>query len=248
MKIIISPARTMQIDPDSLPVQTMPCFLKQTKVILEWLRQQSYEDLCKLWGNCSPKLARANYQWLQAMDLQQDLTPALLAFTGLQYKYMAPAVFSDQEFAYVGTHLRILSGFYGLLRPFDGIVPYRLGLGDRAQIAGTRNLYDFWGNRLYSALYQDDDLVLNLASKEYSRAIESYLKPGERLVTCIFGELTTDGRVKQKATLAKMARGNMVRYLAANDIRTLAGVTAFKIGYHFDPLRSSADRLVFIKD
>ncbi len=71
-----------------------------------------------------------NYQWLQQMDLQRNLTPAIIAFTGLQYQYMAPSVFSDDGLKYVQDNLRILSGFYGILRPFDGIIPYRLGMGD----------------------------------------------------------------------------------------------------------------------
>ena len=73
-----------------------------------------------------------NYQWLQQMDLQRKLTPAIIAFTGLQYQYMAPSVFSDDGLKYVQDNLRILSGFYGILRPFDGIIPYRLGMGDMA--------------------------------------------------------------------------------------------------------------------
>lgn len=247
MKIIISPARTMQVDTDSLPYQDLPQFLPQTREILQWLREQDYAELHRLWWNCSVKLANLNYRRIQTMELTKHLTPAIIAFRGLQYQYMAPDVFSDQGLDYVNRCLRILSGFYGLLRPFDGIVPYRLGMGDRAHINGYRNLYDFWGDRLARELYRDDQLVLNLASKEYERAISPYLSDGRRLVTCVFGELI-DGRVKQKATLAKMARGNMVRYLAENGIADLAGVKDFNIaGYRYYPQYSSTDRIVFIK-
>ncbi len=247
MKIIIAPARTMQVDTDSLPYQDLPQFLPQTREILAWMRSQSYDQLHRLWWNCSTRLAQLNYRRITEMDLTHRLTPAILAFTGLQYQYMAPDVFTDQGLAYIEAHLRILSGFYGLLRPFDGIVPYRLGMGDRAQVAGSKNLYDFWGSRLADELYRDDSLVLNLASKEYERAVTPYLTGDRRLVTCVFGELS-DGRVKQKATLAKMARGEMVRYLAENDIHDLAGVKAFTVtNYHFRPAYSTADRLVFTK-
>lgn len=247
MKIIVSPARTMQVDTDSLPYQHLPQFLPQTQEILNWMRGLTYDELHQLWWNCSTKIATLNYRRVQEMDLTRQLTPAILAFKGLQYQYMAPDVFTDQGLEYIERHLRILSGFYGLLRPFDGIVPYRLGMGDRAQVAGSSNLYHFWGNQLAAELYRDDQLVLNLASQEYARAVTPYLTSERRLVTCIFGEVI-NGKVKQKATLAKMARGNMVRYLAENDITNLAGVRAFSVAnYHYCPEYSTPDRLTFIK-
>ncbi|MDD6431948.1 MAG: peroxide stress protein YaaA [Lactobacillaceae bacterium] len=247
MKIIISPARTMQVDTDSLPYQNLPQFLPQTRTILHWMRGLTYDELHRLWWNCSTKIAELNYRRIQEMDLTQRLTPAILAFRGLQYQYMAPDVFTDQGLEYIEHHLRILSGFYGLLRPFDGIVPYRLGMGDRAQVAGSSDLYHFWGDRLAEELYRDNSLVLNLASQEYARAVTPYLTGARHFVTCVFGEVI-DGRVKQKATLAKMARGNMVRYLAENNITDLAGVRAFNVAnYHYHREYSTSDRLTFIK-
>lgn len=245
MKIIIAPARTMKIDEDSFPYHDLPEFLPATKQILTWMRSLSYEELHQLWWNCSTRLAEKNYRWLQEMDLERGLTPAIIAFTGLQYQHMAPDVFSEQGLRYVEDHLRILSGFYGLLRPFDGIVPYRLGMGDRARVAGTANLYQFWGRRLADSLYQDDQLVLDLASVEYERAVRPYLTGRQRLVKCVFGEEVA-GRVKQTATRAKMARGTMVRYLAENNITDLAGVKEFAVdGYRFRPELSTADCLAF---
>lgn len=245
MKIIIAPARTMKIDEDSFHYHDLPEFLPATKQILAWMRSLSYEELHRLWWNCSTRLAEKNYRWLQKMDLERGLTPAIIAFTGLQYQHMAPDVFSDQGLQYVQRHLRILSGFYGLLRPFDGIVPYRLGMGDRAHVAGTASLYQFWGRRLADSLYHDDQLVLDLASAEYEKAIRPYLTGDRQLVKCIFGE-EVDGKVKQRATLAKMARGTMVRYLAENNIADLAGVKKFAVGgYRFRPELSTAASLTF---
>lgn len=83
----------MQVDTDSLLYKDLPEFLQQTKDILGWMRSLSYDELHKVWGNCSSRLAMKNYQWLQQMDLQRKLTPAIIAFTGLQYQYMAPSVF-----------------------------------------------------------------------------------------------------------------------------------------------------------
>ncbi len=237
----------MQTDTDSFPTTQLPQFLDQTRQILQYLRGLTYPEIHQLWWNCSDKIARPNYAWVHQMDLQRDLTPALIAFTGLQYQYMAPDVFSDQELVYVKEHLRILSGFYGLLRPFDGIVQYRLGMGDRARVAGTKNLYQFWGQRLADQLYQENDLVLNLASQEYSKAIQPYVADERRFVTCRFVEAVA-GKYKQKATLAKMARGNMVRYLASREATTLATVQEFNIGYHFVAELSTPTELTFVRD
>lgn len=245
MKIIIAPARTMQVDTDSLPYKDLPQFIHKTEVILAWMRGLSYDELHKVWGNCSARLAKKNYQWLQQMDLQYNLTPAILAFTGLQYQHMAPGVFSDTGLNYIQANLRILSGFYGLLRPFDGIVSYRLGMGDRIRVDGTKSLYQFWGDSLYHELYNDNDLVIDLASVEYEKAVTPYLKPQDKFIKCIFGELV-DGQIKQKATLAKMARGNMVRYLAENQIQSIEGVKQFNIGgYHFRADLSTDTKLFF---
>lgn len=245
MKIIIAPARTMTVDTDSLPYQDLPQFLPQTRQVLSWMRTQNYEQLHRLWWNCSTRLADKNYHWLQKMNLTANLTPAIIAFTGLQYQYMAPDVLTDNGLAYIQKNLRILSGFYGLLRPFDGIVPYRLGMGDRATVAGTKNLYQFWGSQLADELYHDDEVVLDLASAEYEKAIRPYLNHQRRLVKCAFGEVV-NGRIRQKATQAKMARGTMVRYLAENQVDDLAGVKGFSVsGYRFRPDLSQADYLAF---
>lgn len=246
MKIIISPARRMRIDTDSFPFYELPEYLNQTQQILKYLRSLSYEQIHQLWWNCSEKIARPNYEWVQKMNLEENLTPAIIAFTGLQYQYMGPDVFTDHELDYVQKNLRILSGFYGILRPFDGIVKYRLGMGDRATVNGYKNLYEFWGRRLADNLYHNNNIVVNLASQEYSKAITPYVTGHRQIVTCKFGEVI-DGKVKQKATLAKMARGNMVRYLASQRATSVNQIKQFSIGgYQFREDLSSKDELVFI--
>lgn len=125
MRIIISPAKKMQVDLESGCSCTPPSFLKETRKLLTWLRGLSFEALQKLWA-CSPALAEENYARLRQMDLDREVTPAILAYEGIQYQYMAPAVFEDGQMDWVGERVRILSGFYGVLRPFDGVVPYRL--------------------------------------------------------------------------------------------------------------------------
>ena len=247
MQIIISPARRMKTDTDSLPASQLPMYLDKTQQILDYLRSLSYSEIHQLWWNCSEKIARPNYEWVHQMQLKQNLTRAIIVFTGLQYQYMAPDVFTDDELAYVQDHLKIMSGFYGMLRPFDGIVQYRLGMGDRAKVAGTKNLYQFWGSQLADDLYHNNDIVLNLASQEYSKAIQPYVNGQRQFITCRFVEMI-DGKPKQKATLAKMARGNMVRYLAAQQAATLDQVKQFAIGYHYVADLSTPTLFTFLKD
>lgn len=246
MKIIISPAKKMQVDTDSFIPLSQPLFLEQTQQLLEYLRSLSFEELKDLW-KCSDKLATENYQNLWEMNLDGNLTPALLAYVGIQYQTMAPEVFSQVQFDYVQKYLRILSGFYGVLAPFDGVVPYRLEMQAKVKLNDSKDLYALWADRLYQVLYEDDDCVLNLASKEYSKAIERYVKPDQKFVTCVFGELK-DGKVKQKATAAKMARGQMVQFLARKQIQDLAQAKEFnELGYRFLPEKSSQTEYVFVK-
>ncbi len=245
MKIIIAPAKKMVVAPDDFPYTALPQYLAQTEQLLATLRQLSYPAAKALW-HCSDKLAQPNYDWLQKLDLHAHLTPAILSYRGLQYQYMAPDIFTEPALAYIQANLRILSGFYGILRPFDGIVPYRLEMQAKLAVADHSNLYDFWASRLYDALATPDEPIINLASQEYAKAITPYLAPTQPFVTIVFGSLVA-GRLKVKATLAKMARGAMVRYLAENQVSELDQIKTFDHpDYQFDSERSTATELVFI--
>ena len=245
MKIIISPAKKMNMDTDTLAPESLPVFLEKTEELLAWMRQLSRQEAKELW-RCNDRIADQNYQRFQEMNLRKNLTPAVISYEGIQYQYMAPAVFEESQMEYIRDHLKILSGFYGVLRPFDGVVPYRLEMQAKASEAG--DLYRFWGDKLYRELKKDEEtFILNLASKEYSRCIEKYLQPGDVFLTCVFGELE-DGKVKQKGTYAKMARGEMVRYLAENQVEDMEEIKNFdRLGYRFDEGLSSDREYIFLK-
>lgn len=246
MKMIISPAKKMQEDTDSLPWHDLPCFLSSTRRILASLSSMDYSALKKLWG-CNDSIAEENGQRLEHMQLETGLTPALLAYQGIQYQYMAPNVFTREELEYVQEHLFILSGFYGVLRPFDGIRAYRLEMGAKLSIDGHKDLYSFWGDMLSAKVFSEDDIVLDLASKEYSQCISRYVPAGKKLVSCSFAQLV-NGKAVEKATLCKMARGEMVRYLAQERIDCLEGVMAFdRLGHSFSRELSDENKLVFLK-
>ena len=247
MNILISPANNMQVDTESLDCRGMPVFLSRAQRLLAALRALSPDERRTLW-KCSLPLARQNDRFLQQADLCQNLTPALLAYDGIQYQYMAPGVFTYEEFDYVQAHLRILSGFYGLLRPFDGVVPYRLEMQAKLLVDGAADLYAFWGDCLAHSLAAETDVIVNLASREYSRSVLPHLPSGVRVVSCIFGE-ETDGRIVEKATLCKMARGEMVRYMAQHRCQTPEEIQRFdRLGFCFAPEYSDEKIYVFRKE
>lgn len=247
MKLIISPAKKMKVDTESFPYRDLPMFLPNTEEICRRLQGMSYDELKTLW-RCNDQIAQLNVRRLQEMDLHRRLTPAVLAYEGVQYQYMAPGVFTDQEYAYIQEHLRILSGFYGILRPFDGVTPYRLEMQAKLKIGEYGNLYDYWGDRLAKALCEETDCILNLASKEYSICVSEYLSNSVRFVTCVFAEEKC-GKPIEKGTMCKMARGEMVRYLAERQITNPEQVKSFKrLNYRFNEFRSDENTYMFIRD
>ena len=245
MRIIISPAKKMRIDTDSLPIQGLPRFLPKTEQLVRILQAMSDTELKKLW-KCNDQIAALNIQRLQNMDLHKRLTPAVLAYDGIQYQHMAPGVFTDQAFDYVQEHLRILSGFYGILKPFDGVTPYRLEMQAKLRGGEAKDLYAYWGDSLANALFAETDCIVNLASKEYSVCISKYLPENVRFITCVFGE-EKDGKVIEKGTMCKMARGEMVRYMAENQIEDPEQIKSFdRLNYRYDASRSDDNLFVFI--
>lgn len=244
MRIILSPAKKMNVDTDTLEYKGLPIFLDETQKILDWLRKQSGNDLQKLWG-CNDKIAQQNIKRIKEMDLRKRLTPAILSYEGIAYQYMAPAVFEDSCFDYVQEHLRILSGFYGVLRPMDGVTPYRLEMQAKAAISGCRDLYELWGSKLYNEVKDDSKVIINLASKEYSKCIEKYLSSDDCYITVTFGEMV-NGKLVTKGTYAKMARGEMVRYMAENKITDPKEIRKFdRLGYIYREDLSDDTEIVF---
>ena len=248
MKLLISPAKKMREDGDFLAPRQAPALLERAAVLAEWLRGLDYTALKKLLA-CNDSIAELNFRRFQEMDLRRPGTPALLSYDGIQYQYMAPHLFTRPQFEYAETHLRILSGFYGMLRPFDGVTPYRLEMQARLSVNGCPDLYAFWGDRLARALAGEAGLVVDLASQEYSRAVLPHLPPSVEVLTCTFGELRKDGRVVEKGTLCKMARGQMVRWMAERGVRRSEELKDFQdLGYRYDAAHSGHDHYVFLKE
>ena len=246
MRIIISPAKKMNVDTDSFPCQGLPEFLPRAEELCGLLQRKTGEELKKLW-KCNDQILALNQQRLRSMDLRRGLTPAILAYEGIQYRYMAPGVFTEQALAYVQEHLRILSGFYGVLRPFDGVTPYRLEMQAKLRVGACRDLYEYWGDSIAAEIFGQTDCVIDLASKEYSVCVSRFLPEGARFVSCVFGE-EQNGKIVEKGTLCKMARGEMVRWMAEHQITEPGELRGFdRLDYRFHPERSEEDRLVFVR-
>ncbi len=231
---------------DAMEPRDEPVFVRHAQQLVDYLKDLPYQDLKKLLA-CNDKLARLNYDRYQTMDLHSDTNPALVSYEGIQYQYMAPRVFTDEYFDYTQQHLRILSGLYGILRPFDGIVPYRLEMQARLQTDFCSSLYDFWGDSLYQELAQDSSVILNLASEEYSRAVKKHLRPEVQLITCRFCE-DVEGRLVEKGVYVKMARGEMVRFMAERAVVSPEQVKEFTgMGYNFRPDLSDGTHYTFVR-
>lgn len=247
MKIIISPAKKMKVNTDTLEVRALPVYLHEAEYLRQYLSELSYEELKSLW-KCNDQIAQINYERVQTMNLRMQLTPALLSYEGIQYQYMAPAVLEDGQWEYVQEHVCILSGFYGVVHPLDGVTPYRLEMQTKVNLPNVKNLYEYWGEKIYREVSADTEVIVNLASKEYSKCVEKYLTSEVRYITCVFGEYKGD-KVIEKGTYAKMARGEMVRFLAERKAERPEEMKSFcRLGYRYSEKESTKDRYVFLKE
>ena len=255
MKLIISPAKKMNEEEDLLEVRGLPVFADRTQILLDYMRGLDRSQAKALW-KCNDAIAELNYRGIQNMDLRSRLSPAVLSYEGIQYQYMAPKIMGSGELDYIDSCLRVLSGFYGILRPFDGVRPYRLEMqaGIRLENGGKTfgSLYAFWGDSLYRELTAEDRVIVNLASKEYSRAVEPFLASDVRFVNVIFGSLERgrngEERIKVKATEAKMARGEMVRFLARAGAEEPEAMKGFgELGFAYSEVHSGEDKYVFLR-
>jgi|TARA_B110000046_G_scaffold70071_1_gene78061 cytoplasmic iron level regulating protein YaaA (DUF328/UPF0246 family) len=252
MKIIISPAKSLDFESSAkTSVYTQPSFLKESSLLNEKLKVLSKKKLSDLM-KISPALADLNYDrnqnWHQPFSLKNS-KQAIYAFTGEVFRGIDIASLAEEKIPLLQDRLRILSGLYGLLKPLDLIQPYRLEMGTRINIGKADNLYKFWDSNLADALnneMKDSDLLINLASSEYFKAVpKKVLKTP--MITPVFKELK-NGDYKIVMTYAKKARGLMVRYIIENDVNTLEELKGFHTeGYAFTESLSTETELVFTR-
>lgn len=256
MLMIISPAKGMVRQEAEPAAKASPRFLREAHELACALRSLGPEGARVVW-RCSERLAATCWEQLRTLpeDMLAPLTslsPAVTSYVGIQYQHLSTQVMDGRELGWLDHHLRIVSGMYGLLGPFDGICPHRLEMQARLAVAGSRDLYGFWGSRIADALAADpsSDVVVNLASQEYARAVLSRLaQDGPRQLTCsFFVARGQDGRLVQQATEAKAARGTFVRWAAERKIEDVEELRDFdERGYLLDEALSDDRTLAFVR-
>lgn len=254
MKLVISPAKSLDFE-TKLPTQniTQPYFLKQAKVINEELKKLSPKDLADLMS-ISEKLADLNWQRNQERNfktkqISDHARQAVYAFNGDVYTGLDAYSIPEEKMEVLNDKVRILSGLYGILKPFDIIEPYRLEMGKKLQVGSNENLYQIWKPMIASYLNKElkkNDVLVNLASTEYFSAVDTQLLKAT-VITPEFKDYKND-QLKIISFFAKKARGLMARYIIDHDINTVDGLKNFNSeGYVFDEKLSTQNKLIFTR-
>lgn len=252
MLIILSPAKRLDFtEADPSVHATKRRFLEDTASLATTARRQTKADLRRLMG-ISDDLATLNAARFKAFDAEStDGVQAAFAFAGDVYEGLQARALDEKGLDFAQSHLRILSGFYGLLRPLDRIQPYRLEMGTRLKTRRGANLYDFWGDRISKQLNADaeghpDPTLVNLASQEYFGAVDAKALKLP-IVTPQFRE-EKNGESRIVSFFAKKARGAMARFAIDERVERVSDLKAFdRDGYAFDKASSTDNEWIFIR-
>ena len=255
MLLVISPAKTLDYEtPPTTKKSTQPALLSRSAELVADARKLSPGQLGKLMG-ISEKLADLNHRrfmnWGEPFNLD-NAKQSVLAFKGDVYTGLDAQSMSAADLAYAQKHLRILSGLYGLLRPLDLMQAYRLEMGLKFANSGGKNLYEFWGADITDGLNAQlkslkSDVVVNLASNEYFRAVQARGLNAE-IITPVFKDLK-NGKYRVISFFAKKARGLMTRFVIDQRLEDVTGLKKFRgDGYRYNKAESSAREWVFTRD
>jgi cytoplasmic iron level regulating protein YaaA (DUF328/UPF0246 family) len=254
MLAVISPAKKMSAPvPNPKFVSTSCDFLQDSENLSDTLRKLSPSDVSKLM-DISANLGELNFGRFQTWTskiTKENGSQAIFAFQGDVYQGIDIESLTDAEVHFAQAHLRILSGLYGVLRPLDLLLPYRLEMGTKLQTERGKNLYEFWGDKITENLYQTlenqkDKVLINLASEEYFKSVNQK-KLNSEIITPIFKDFK-DGTYKMISFYAKKARGMMVRYILEHKIQNpdeLKGFTS--AGYAYNAAMSTPQMPVFLR-
>ncbi len=254
MIIILSPAKNMDIE-TPLPIlgNSKPLFPTEASTLIAELSQLPVNKL-KTVLEVSDKLAQLNYTRFQSWcspHTTDNSRPAIFTFKGDAYIGLDAFSLTETDLAYAQNHLRVLSGLYGVLRPLDLMQPYRLEMGGKFIPKKSNNMYGFWRDKItrhldYVLVSSNDNLLINLASNEYSSAID-FKKLTATIITPQFLD-EKNGKYKIISSFAKKARGMMTRWLITNRINSAEHLKDFaEAGYSYCPDRSTENQPVFIR-
>ncbi len=251
MKIVISPAKKLELK-KSVPQlsYTKPLFLDEAEKVVEVMREKTPAEI-KQMMKLSDNLANLN--WARYHAWQKEITdearPAIFTFNGNVYNSLDIYNLPNEKLPLANETIRILSGIYGVLRPFDMIYAYRMEMGTKLSFDEYKNLYEFWRSKISKALNDEmyeGELLVNLASQEYFKAIDTKSIKNE-IVHIDFKEFKDD-TYKTIGIYAKKARGLMTRFIIQNNIETKEELMLFNDDdYAFDANLSTGNRLVFTR-
>lgn len=253
MITVISSTKSLDMQREYLAKQgTEPAFLKEATELVEILKAYDEKDLMQLM-KISDKLAEVNYNRYVNFQKEDVITKeALFSFSGDVYKSMDPFQYSEIQVEFAQKHLRILSGLYGVLKPLDKIKEYRLEMATKLKGASSEDLYSYWTDKiteniLFDVNKQDNKIILNLASLEYSKTIDRAKLNDVEIFDVEFKE-NRNGQFKIVGTYAKKARGTMVSYIIKNAVDSIEEVKKFQEdGYVFNEELSTEKNLVFTR-
>ena len=250
MIAIISPAKNMRnlkidnINPQIIGKERY--FTKETEEIIRVLKDLTPWDIQSLM-KVNEKIALQSYAYFQDFNFNDKGVCGLLAYDGLVFKNIKAEDFTKEDFDYANKHIRILDAFYGMVNPLDDILPYRLEMQYPIKIQGN-NLYKFWDDKIYNKLYSEDNVIVNLASEEYAKTVRRFLNEEDIFIDIDF-KVNKDGKLKTLATLAKMARGQMVKYIIENKIDNPEDLKNFTFNsFKLCSNLSTPRKFVFIKE
>ena len=246
---IISPAKNMRnLKIDNIKPKMYGesrFFTKETKEIINELKKLTPWDIQSIM-KVNEKIAFQSYAYFQDFNFDEEGVCGILAYDGLVFKNIKAEDFTQEDFNFANNHVRILDAFYGIVNPLDGVLPYRLEMQYKINI-NDKNLYKFWGDKLYKKLYSEDKVIINLASEEYAKAVRGFLDKDDIFIDIDF-KIHKDGKLKTMATYAKMARGQMIKYIIENKIDNPEDLKDFTFnGYKFDHNLSTNKKYVFIR-
>ena len=246
MNILINSSKTMIATPAHADLQK-PALLKQAKQLDAILKDYSAPELAKLM-HLSPKLAGETHALIARWNTRPlKQTAAIDAFKGDIYRGLVAETFTPEERCHANESLRILSGLYGILRPLDGIMPYRLELMYPLSGEGFSNLYQFWGTAIAGKIAKKGTIV-NLASQEYFRVIEPFVDPRRVVEPQFMVRMTPEAEITFAAVYAKVARGAFARWLITTRLTDPADFPAFsEHGYRYQPELSTLEKPYFLK-
>lgn len=255
MLLVISPAKTLDYDSKFPEVKHSKArLLEQSAELVNVLRQKEPWQLSDLMG-ISDELAGLNanrYQHWKLPFRKKTTRPAIYAFKGDVYTGLDAYSLGQQDINFAQQHLRILSGLYGLLKPLDLMLPYRLEMGTKLVVGDTKDLYQFWGGQLTEILRKDlkkskSKALVNLASNEYFRSIQPK-RLAVPVVTPVFKDRKGDD-YRVVGFWAKKARGLMTRFVVENRLEDVEQLKSFtSAGYYYSAQNSSEKEFVFLRD